>query len=85
MTTGFNIAAKIGHESALLARIGVTLYGEHWQERIAHELGVSGRSVRYWLAGRRAIPVGVWRDLRKLAIARQIEIAGLLDELSFWP
>ena len=66
---------------ALFARVGETLYGPLWQEAIAWDLAVSSRSVRYWLAGRYEIPVGVWGELRALALARQEDLAHLIAEL----
>ena len=39
-------------------------YGRGWQTALALELGVSPRTVRYWLAGRSRIPVVVGRALR---------------------
>ncbi len=80
MTTTFDIA-EVGRERALFARVGLTLYGAQWQERMARELGVSGRSVRYWLSGRHAIPVGIWGELRSLAILRRREIGAVIVEL----
>lgn len=51
---------------ALFVECGEALYGPSWQRPLAKGLEVSERSVRYWLAGRHAIPQGVWRDIYKL-------------------
>lgn len=66
---------------ALFVRFGEALYGALWQEQLAASLHVSSRSVRYWLAGRHAIPAGVWNELRELAMLRREEMAALIDEL----
>jgi hypothetical protein len=34
-----------------LGDVGRLLYGEHWQTPLAAALGVSDRTIRYWLAG----------------------------------
>lgn len=47
---------------ALLACVGELLFGPCWQSALAHALGVSPRTMRYWLADR-AIPAGVRGDL----------------------
>lgn len=65
---------------ALLAHVGETIYGPQWQEPLAQALGVSSRSMRYWLAGR-TIPPGIWPDLRAIAQSRGAEIAALIEEL----
>jgi hypothetical protein len=81
MSAAFD-AAAMGPERALFVRIGSALYGEQWQEAIARDLGVSGRSVRYWLAGRHAIPPGLWGELRALIVARQKELGEIVDRLT---
>jgi hypothetical protein len=50
-------------ERALLARVGGALYGVSWQGSMARALGVSDRSVRYWLSGAHPIPRGVLAEL----------------------
>jgi hypothetical protein len=66
---------------ALFVRVGEALYGAFWQEQMAAALGISSRSVRYWLAGRYDIPVGVWGELRALALERQEELRDLIRSL----
>jgi hypothetical protein len=46
----------------LLRRMGAALYGERWQLELAEALGVSDRSMRYWVAGS-PIPQGIWAKL----------------------
>lgn len=36
-----------------LAAAGRLLYGPQWQAALARDLGVSGRTIRFWLAGQR--------------------------------
>lgn len=40
---------------AELRCLGEQLYGPRWQTPLARELGVTTRSVRYWLSGERPI------------------------------
>jgi DNA-binding transcriptional regulator YiaG len=61
---------------ALFARVGETLYGPQWQCEVARALGVSDRSVRYWVAGRR-IPDGIWQDMLPLFGAKISELRRL--------
>lgn len=61
-------------ERALFVLIGTALFGTQWQEDMARALGISGRSVRYWLAGRQ-IPAGVWRDLLAVIDRKRRELA----------
>ena len=64
----------------LFIRAGEAICGPLWQREIARRLGVSERSVRYWIAGR-PIPAGVWADLRVLAEAQRAELCALLADL----
>lgn len=66
--------------SATLRRIGETLEGERWQVPLSRKLGVAGRSVRYWLAGR-DIPDGVEAELMALLVEKRRECNVLLKEL----
>ncbi len=68
-------------ERALFARVGEALHGPNWQEATARDLGVSSRSVRYWLAGRHDIPIGIWIELRMLLLLRQKDLFDLIDEI----
>lgn len=58
--------------------IGEALYGPHWVRPLADALGVSERTMRYWQAGERHPPPGVWTELAKLCRER----AELLTNLS---
>ena len=49
--------------AALLARVGYTLFGEHWKADMAHALGVSVDRLDAWAKGNGHPPRGVWRDL----------------------
>jgi len=65
---------------ALFARVGEALYGALWQQALARELDVSGRSVRYWVAGAHRIPNGVWADLFTLMEDRRALLTELIDQ-----
>lgn len=49
-----------------LRAAGAVLYGPAWQSELARQLGVADRTVRYWVAGERPIPAGVWADIARL-------------------
>ncbi len=70
-------------ERALFARIGEALFGTLWQEAMARALGVSGRSVRYWVAGDHPIPRGVWVDLRGIVEHRREDLAELVEKIIY--
>jgi hypothetical protein len=72
-------------ERALFARVGAALYGPNWQGCMARALGVSDRSVRYWLIGDHPIPARVWRDLPGLIEGHRAmlaEISGTITTFS---
>ena len=53
-----------------LTEIGVVLWGEHWQAKMAEALGLSGTArIRQWLTGGN-IPFGVWAELDLMLRAR---------------
>ena len=54
----------------LIRQAGMVLYGRRWETALARDLGVSNRTVRYWLTGRQEPPQGVWLDLLRLVRAR---------------
>lgn len=64
----------------LLRDTGTALYGPRWQSDLARDLGVSDRTVRYWLAGN-DIPAGVYSDLQRIAQARALDIDRVIDRL----
>lgn len=61
-----------------LAAIGRALYGERWQTALAHDLGVTDRTMRRWAAGASPVPDGIEAECRRLLDRRQAHIAGLL-------
>ncbi len=65
---------------ALFVRLGHALYGPSWQHAMAEALGVSPRTVRYWVAGR-AIPASVWGDVDALLSGHAARLEGLRVEL----
>jgi len=64
------------HQFAMLA--SVCYGGNRWQSQIARDLGVSDRTVRRWIAGEAAIPEGIERDIKALALKKMKEMANLL-------
>ena len=64
-----------------LAAAGRLLYGPQWQAPLARDLGVSGRTVRFWLAGERtpSNADAVRARLRALLGLRAAQIAAYLD------
>lgn len=64
-----------------LHEIGVALFGQSWQSEMARALGMKdARRVRYWAAGERDIPAGVWDDLRTLCQERGQHLLDLAEE-----
>ena len=57
-----------------LRAVGEALYGSPWQTNLAHDLGVSDRTVRRWARGDFEIPVGVWSDISKLCRTRGLDL-----------
>ena len=63
--------------SKLLHDVGEALYGPRWQTALAHDLGVSDRTMRRWATSTDDLPPGVWTDCHRLMIER----AALLDDV----
>lgn len=72
----------MSNPATFLARVGQALYGQQYQRAVAATLGVSDRTVRYWLAGRHQIPRGVWVDLVEVAKERRAEITAITKEIA---
>jgi hypothetical protein len=68
-------------QSFLIRRLGLALFGSHWQSALADALQVNIRTVRRWTTGAEEPPPGVWRELTELAQARGAELARLVDEI----
>jgi len=49
---------------------GERLYGPRWQTKLARALPVSPRTVRYWLAGKRAIRPVIAERIKSLRASR---------------
>lgn len=62
-----------------LADIGEALYGPQWQTTMARELGVSGRIVRYWVAGTHPVPQRALNELCRLMANRRADLAALIE------
>ena len=64
--------------SRLLVECGQALYGTQWQSALARDLGISGRTMRRWVAGTTDAPAGLHVDLLRLTQER----AAVLDSLA---
>jgi DNA-binding transcriptional regulator YiaG len=59
-----------------LAQAGRLLHGDLWQSPLARDLGVSERTMRYWIAAEdRQPPAGIRADLVKLLKKRSADAA----------
>ena len=65
----------------LLIECGQALYGQQWQTALARDLGVSGRTMRRWVAGQFPVPVGVHAELRRLCVERGAQLRALAGRL----
>jgi hypothetical protein len=61
-----------------LAAAGRALYGARWQTGLAHDLHISDRTMRRWLAGNSPIPEHVEREVRAVLLERFSEIGGII-------
>ena len=66
----------------ILIECGQALYGQQWQTALARDLGVSGRTMRRWVAGQFPVPVGVRADLVTLLKERGVMLDALAGRLS---
>ncbi len=64
-----------------LAQIGEALYGPRWQTELARALGVSDRTIRYWLAGT-PIPARVYGDLLAICCERRCGLSQVIADLT---
>ena len=62
-----------------LATAGRALYGDRWQTSLAHDLHVSDRTMRRWLAGDSPIPRQIENEVRAVLAERLAEISGMID------
>lgn len=58
----------------LIVRAGRALYGPHWRNPLARDLGVSDRSLRRWAAGEIAVPSGVLNRLHDVISERVTQL-----------
>lgn len=73
------------HPSDLI-KLGEMLHGERWQTALSLDLGVSDRTMRYWVAGKHQIPQGAIDDLLILAAAKQVErLLQVIHEIGAMP
>jgi hypothetical protein len=58
----------------LLIKIAILMFGSQWQTSLSTELGVNERTLRRWIAGAIAIPLGIWDDLVLRLSNKSVEI-----------
>lgn len=83
MTLGFALIVLSAKEimqmsNEKLTECGQALYGNSWKLSLATALNVDKRRITHWLDGTRPVPVGVWDDIKKIAIKRKQEIEDLI-------
>lgn len=66
---------------ALLREAGQALHGERWQEPLSRDLDVSGRTMRYWSAGKVEMPERLPSELATLLSAKRSGITAVLAKL----
>ena len=65
-----------------LHEIGQALFGVSWQSDMARALGIKdARKIRFWVSGERAIPAGVWDDLKRITKERGQRLQDLSESL----
>jgi hypothetical protein len=64
-----------------LRAAGEALYGAEWQSRLARNLGVDGRTMRFWASGARLVPVIVTLKLPSIMRAAAHDRHQAADEL----
>jgi hypothetical protein len=65
----------------LLSRVGLALWGAHWQSPLARVLSVNDRTVRRWVSGESPVPSGIWGDLDGIIRERSEGLDTLSDEV----
>ena len=71
--------------NALLARIGVALYGERWQSAIARDLEVNIRTVQRWAAGEVEPSWAVFAELLVLLNEKAAELGFVAADVRLEP
>ena len=61
----------------LLRLVGEALYGERWQARIAGDLGVSDRAVRYWISAANPCHDDLGFRLLAIVVRKRESLSGL--------
>lgn len=68
-------------EKDVLCAAGLALYGDSWQSAMARALGVSDRTVRRWMSGQSAMPVGCWPQIEQLLDQRFETLTTIRDTI----
>jgi hypothetical protein len=66
------------NQNEKLTECGLALFGNAWKSSLAEALNVDPRRITHWLDNTRPVPVGVWDDIKKIAIKRKQEIEDLI-------
>jgi hypothetical protein len=64
---------------------GEALHGDNWQSPLARELGVDGRTMRFWISGARPVPdtaVLKLPDIMRRAAKERREAAEAIERLA---
>jgi hypothetical protein len=64
-----------------LETVGRAMYGDNWQSRLARDLEVDPRTVRFWLSRKRPVPQHVGAQLRLALDAHVKWLRSDADEL----
>lgn len=68
--------------SSLLSEVGVYLYGSHWKTPLAISLGVSVRTIHYWVNEEVCMGSQVFGDLKHLVVDNVGEGHELINKLN---
>lgn len=64
-----------------IERVGLLLHGERWQSALADDLGVSRRTVFYWLEGESVMPADLGPRLCRLLRRRRRDLSLALKQI----
>ncbi len=68
-------------DNDIIIRAGKALWGDSWQSPMARALGVHKDTVQDWRQGQTAPRPGIYVDLLRLTVERQVELDDLVEML----